>query len=411
MTAMITWIRNQWFKPLIPFTALGAAYNGFTGVFNPFVTLWLKDSGLDLAAISILLALQPISRLFAPYFWGLASDKSGARVAVIRIAAFSSFLFSFGLWVGNLWFPVLALTFLLFFSTTTVIIPLNEAAMAHWLSLGKGFDFRGFGRSRLVSSIAFLVAVCVAGHQFSLVGTTQFPYVVTTMLLLMVCVTFAIPVQTASKEHEVESPNIAAILKQSRVRLFLFSTFFHLLSLTGFNIYLSLYLDSLGYDKTFIGITWAASIVMEVFWFFNQGKLFGRLNVSAWLLICSVAAFFRLGLTATFGGLWPVLLVAQALHAITYAAHHSACTALLNEFFPGRARARGQALYTVVAFGFAGVLGIASSGWLGTRFGLTSVFYLGMGASMCAALLSVLQLRTWLHQARSCDPDPKKLPS
>ena len=58
-----------------------------------------------------------------------------------------------------------------------------------------------------------------------------------------------------------------------------------------------------------------------------------------------------------------MLFFAQTLHAISFAAHHSVCIALISHYFPGRLRGRGQALYTVIGYGFPGVLG-GVAGWL-----------------------------------------------
>ena len=81
----------------------------------------------------------------------------------------------------------------------------------------------------------------------------------------------------------------------------------------------------------------------------------------------------RMGMTAQWADVLWVLLVAQALHALTFAAHHTVCVAVLSDYFPGRLRGRGQALYTVIAYGFPGVLGGLAGGFLGDSLGLQSV--------------------------------------
>jgi PPP family 3-phenylpropionic acid transporter len=78
------------------------------------------------------------------------------------------------------------------------------------------------------------------------------------------------------------------------------------------------------------------------------------------------------------------LVVAQALHAITFATHHSVCIALLTEHFPGRLRGRGQALYTVIGYGFTGVLGSLGGGWISDNYGLHHVFTASIAVSFIA---------------------------
>jgi len=77
-----------------------------------------------------------------------------------------------------------------------------------------------------------------------------------------------------------------------------------------------------------------------------------------------------------------VLVLAQALHAITFAAHHSACIALVHRLFPGRLRGRGQALYTTLGYGLSGVIGGVGGGWLSSRWGFAAVFWAGAAAAL-----------------------------
>jgi PPP family 3-phenylpropionic acid transporter len=50
------------------------------------------------------------------------------------------------------------------------------------------------------------------------------------------------------------------------------------------------------------------------------------------------------------------------------------CIALISHHFPGRLRGRGQALYTVIAYGFPGVFGALLGGLISEHWGLQCVF-------------------------------------
>jgi len=78
------------------------------------------------------------------------------------------------------------------------------------------------------------------------------------------------------------------------------------------------------------------------------------------------------------------------MHAITFAAHHTVCIALILHHFPGRLRGRGQALYTVIGYGLPGVIGGLGGGVLSSAFGLASVFWF---AAVCALVATVCALR------------------
>jgi PPP family 3-phenylpropionic acid transporter len=149
-------------------------------------------------------------------------------------------------------------------------------------------------------------------------------------------------------------------------------------------VFFSLYLDSLGYSKTMIGVLWAMSVAVEVVWFFTQSRWLPRLPLTGWLVACSAVMLLRMSMTAAWADVLWVLLLAQTLHAITFATHHTVCIALISQHFPGRLRGRGQALYTVVAYGFPGVLGALLGGLLSERWGLQSVFVASIFTSILA---------------------------
>jgi PPP family 3-phenylpropionic acid transporter len=170
-------------------------------------------------------------------------------------------------------------------------------------------------------------------------------------------------------------------------------------------VFFSLYLDSLGYSKTMIGVLWAVSVAVEIVWFFTQSRWLPRLPLTAWLVACSAAMVLRMTLTTVWADVLWVLLLAQAIHALTFAAHHTACIALLSHHFPGRLRGRGQALYTVIAYGFPGVLGGLLGGVLSERWGLQSVFAISVLTSLVATA-SAYKVWRLQHPAKAQDALP-----
>ena len=52
-----------------------------------------------------------------------------------------------------------------------------------------------------------------------------------------------------------------------------------------------------------------------------------------------------------------LLVIAQVLHAATFAAHHSASIITLQRWFGGRLQARGQGLYVSISYGLGGSFG------------------------------------------------------
>jgi PPP family 3-phenylpropionic acid transporter len=370
-------------RHLVSFAALSASYFAHIGFFNPYLSLWLKDLGFGILAISLLTVVQSATRLVAPYGWGWLSDHTGERVKLLRFGALAALLASLGLWVeGGFWW--LAAVLGLMFLNTSSMMPMSEAAMAHLVSSGGAFDAKRYGRVRLWGSLGFLVTVFAAGAWFEHFGMGHFPAWTVLSLLAVVASSWMLPdLKEALPEHEKKQA-VWPVLQKRPVQWFFASLFFHVLAHMGIYIFFSLYLDALGYSKTVIGLLWAVSVLVEIAWFFTQSRWLPRLSLTAWLVLCAALTVLRMGLTASSAAVWPLLLLAQMLHAMTFATHHTVCIALISHHFPGSLRGRGQALYTVLGYGFPGVLGGLLGGLLSARFGLVSVFWASLASSVLA---------------------------
>ena len=380
-------------RQLAPFAALSASYFAHIGFFNPYLPLWLQELGLSILAISVLVSVQAATRLFAPYGWGWLSDRTGERIQLMRYSACAALLASTGLWWDggvNWLFGVL----LLMFMHTSAMMPMSEAAMAHLVTQDGVFNARRYGRIRLWGSVGFLVTVMVAGVFFERAGMHHFPaWTVATMLAVTVSV-FCLPdLKEAIPAHALRV-NVMPVLRQRAVQWFFASVFLHVLSHIGISVFFSLYLDSRGYSKTMIGLLWALSVMVEIGWFFTQSRWLPHMSLPAWLVLCSAAMVLRMGLTASSAQVLVLLLLAQVLHALTFATHHTVCIALLSQHFSGRLRGRGQALYTVIGYGFPGVIGGLAGGMLSTHYGLSSVYWASM---VISALAVACALGAWRH--------------
>ncbi|MDD2546238.1 MAG: MFS transporter [Burkholderiaceae bacterium] len=395
-----------WRRPLVPFAALSASYFAHIGFFNPYLPLWLKSMGLPLFTISLLMAVQSATRMFAPYAWGVLSDRTGERVRLLRLCAIVALLASFGLWwkAGVVW---LTLVLLLMFTHTSAMMPMSEAAMAHLVSQGGSFDVRKYGRVRLWGSLGFLLTVLWAGAWFERFGMGSFPLWTQLTLAVVVLSSWLLPhlresAGDAAAAHHVP---VLPVLRQPAVQWFFAAAFFHVLSHIAVYVFFSLFLDGQGYSKSTIGLLWALSVVVEIAWFLTQGRWLPRWPLPLWLGVCAAAMVVRMGLTAVGSAWLACLLLAQMLHALTFAAHHTVCIALLSQYFPGRLRGRGQALYSVLAYGVPGVLGGLLGGAIGARWGLDVVYGLAT-LSSGAACACVWKLWRCAPSAGSVPPEP-----
>lgn len=371
--------------PWAAFAAISFTYFAAIGFFTTYAPLWFKALGYSALAIGGISSLQSWTRVFVPYAWGWLADHTGRRVRLLRVASLCTLVFGSLLLPAHQWGWLPLCVFLLFLCNGGVV-PLSESALARFLQTDSGMDTGRYGRIRVWGSIGFILSVTLAGFLLEAVGIQAFPFVVVGMLVLLCVATARLPSRVdAVTEAPQPTVSVVSLLRQPRVAWFFATIFFTVLGHTGLYTFLSLYLDDLGYGNSVVGLIWAVSVAAEIAFFWVGARWAGDISPVRWLLWAAGLAVLRFGAIASFGDVLWVLVGAQLLHAVTFAAQHAACTAQLGVFFPGRLRGRGQALYAVLGYGLSGVLGGIGGGLLTEHFGFAAVFW----AATVSALLAV----------------------
>jgi PPP family 3-phenylpropionic acid transporter len=370
---------------VLPFAAVSFAYFAFAGLFGTYAPLWYQSLGYGTLAIGALVSLQSSTRLFAPYAWGWSADHTGRREALLRLTSGGALAASIGFFFTPSygWVALVLVTLSLF---TAGVIPISEAALAHHVSSEGRLDVARYGRVRLWGSVGFIGAVTASGFILQEAGVGNFPILCAGVLALLFFGALRLPTTREPVHDEVVAQGALTLLREPVVAWFFAGIFLTVLAHTSLYAFYSLYLASLGYGKGAIGLLWSVGVVAEVGWFLLQGRWIHRLPMHGWLTLAALASALRFAAIAAFAGSAAVLVAAQLLHALTFAAQHSACIAVITRHFPGRLRGRGQALYTVIGYGSSGVLGGVAGGALSQRLGFAAVFWAATGISLVAAL-------------------------
>lgn len=365
------------------FSAVWFCYFAAIGLYNPYAPLWFKELGYSTLAIGAIASAQSWTRVVAPYAWGWMGDRTGRRSRGVRWAAGLSVMAALGLWLGPAAAAVPVFAVLLFLANGGVV-PLSEAALSQQLQRGGLLDFARYGRVRLWGSLGFVASVAFFGVFLERLGITLFPLAVVATFALLWMASFRLPDAPVAVTEGETAASVLTVLRRPAVAWFFAGVALTVLAHTALYAFLSLYLDEQGHGKGVVGLAWAVAVGVEVAFFWAQGRIFAWLPPIGWLQLAAVATALRFALTAAFGGTLAVLLAAQLLHGLTFAAQHAACIAMVHRFFPGRLRGRGQALYSVLGYGLPGVLGGVGGGWLGSRFGFSAVFWAAAGVAIVA---------------------------
>jgi MFS transporter, PPP family, 3-phenylpropionic acid transporter len=146
---------------------------------------------------------------------------------------------------------------------------------------------------------------------------------------------------------------------------------------------------ALGYSPQTIGWLWAEGVVAEIALFAAGARLLARLGPARLLVLAGGAGAVRWGLMA---GEIPLalLIVAQAMHALTFGAAHLGAMHFMARALPAEWSATGQSLYAATVSGIGFGLVMAFSGKLYGAFGtgayLVMAAIAGLGAVAGIAL-------------------------
>jgi PPP family 3-phenylpropionic acid transporter len=363
-----------------------AGYFAAAGVLAPYFPLYLEGRGLSAAQIGFVVALAQGMRVIGPTTWGWLADHTARRVAILRLTAVMSLLAFLPILLPGGFGLVFAVMFG-YHLFLTGQVPMAEAIAAMQLRDDSHAAAR-YGRLRAWGSIGFIALVLGTGPLLDRVGVQLTPYLVIALLVLTAATTLLVrdgPAPGAGHDRV----SVRARLREPRVRWFFASVLLMIFAHSAMYAYLSLYLAQLGYSKTAIGVFWVLGVAVEIAVFYVQGRLFRRFDLLVLVEASLLLAAVRFFLIAEFAAIVALLVVAQVLHAATFGVHHSASVMTIQRWFPGRAAARGQALYISIGYGVGGTAGSLVAAWLWSFAGPAEAFL----SSTLAALLGWLAVR------------------
>ena len=372
------------------FSAFLFTYYAYAGTFSTYASLYFAANGLSVPQIGILVSLVPVMRIFGPNLWGWVADHTQQRARVLRLTAFGAFVSFCFIFVADSfahYFVVLLLVNLF----TSAQSPLSEALM---LSEMRG-DLSNYGKIRLWGSLGFILAVMGGGYMLDWFGVDALLWLSAALLLLVVWAALRIrDVPHPLAEHD--APGLWSVLRLPEVGAFYLSAALMVAAHMAIYAFYSLYLERAGYSKPLIGAMWAVGVMVEVGFFYFQSRFFARFGARPIMLFAFGLTVVRFLITGAAPGLVWLMVLAQLMHAVTFAAHHSACVVTMQRWFAGPLQASGQALYMSVAYGIGGTAGGLLMTFCWDRLGPQEMFYV---AASLAAAGGAAALWSFRHQA------------
>jgi PPP family 3-phenylpropionic acid transporter len=359
-------------------------YFATLGVLLPYWGLYLLALGFEPARIGELLAIMQITKLVAPNLWGWLGDRTGQRMRIVRWACLATALSFAGVYAAGGSYVWLALVTVWFSFFWNAALPQFEAVTLNHL----GEHIHYYSRVRLWGSVGFIGAAVGMGPVVGAWGVATVPAVLLGLFSLLWLNSLLAP-ESGSAPDVHPAPPIGQVLRRPAVIAFFAACFLNQAAHAPYYGFFSLYLETVGYSREFIGLMWGLGVAVEVGIFIFMHRLLPRFGPRQLLLAALAIAALRWQLIGHFAADLPVLLFAQTLHAFTFGVFHAASIHLIQQFFPGSLQGRGQALYSSLSFGAGNAVGSLAAGYLWQGLGPVVMF------DLAAALAVLGWLAAW----------------
>jgi PPP family 3-phenylpropionic acid transporter len=368
-------------------------YFALYGAWIPFWPLYLKELGYGAAAIGVLAGILQGTKIIAPHLWGWLADRGAlnrdsSRIRIVRSGAVAATLVFAFIFVRNDFIALAAIIAGYSFFWNAVLSQFEVVTLAHLRNA-----YQRYSRIRLWGSIGFTASVAGLGFVFEWAPLGWLPAI---LLLLLAGIAFSsFLVSEPARVDPIEGAvtgSLRAVLRQPLVLAFLASCFLMQLGHGPYYTFFSVYLENNAYSRGQTGLLWSVGVVAEVVLFMNMHRLYNRYTLRFILLASLGLAALRWLVIAFCVDSLPMLLIAQCLHAATFASYHAVAIELVRRLFAGGLEGRGMALYSGVCWGGGAALGAVGSGLLWSiSEPLTFV------AAAVASLLAWAIAWVWIH--------------
>jgi PPP family 3-phenylpropionic acid transporter len=353
-------------------------YFAFFGAWLPYWPLYLQQLGYSAASIGALAAVLQGTKVIAPNIWGWLADRTQRRLRIIRYGAFAAIVIFSGIFWRQDFFWLLAVVTGFAFFWNAAHAQFEVITLDHL-----GANYRFYSRIRLWGSVGFIGAVVGLGFVFDHISVSWLPWLLIVMLggIWIASLIVSEPRSAPEKVVARERGSFLAIMRRPPVIAFFVTCFLMQAAHGGYYTFFSVWLERNGYSRAATGLLWSLGVVAEIVLFWVMHHLLQRFSLRQVMLASLAFTALRWLLIAYAVTNLPLLLLAQIMHAASFASYHACAVELVRRFFKGGHEGQGMAMYSGLAWGLGGAAGALVSGLLWTvsptgTFAMASLFAL-----------------------------------
>lgn len=368
-------------------------YYAALGAFTPYIGRWADALGHGGYVVGAILGLWYGSRILAPSAWtALIARSPRPGWWLVAGAAATALLFALFTQVRSA--PALLLVMVAFGLAYNAIIPQFEAMTLAAL----GERRAEYGHLRVWGSVGFLLVAASYGALMDRWGDQVFPWLALPLFaaLLGAAWLHRHDRQAGAAAPGIPRPPATPAWKRRGVPRFLAVALLMQLGFGPFYVFYTLHLQRQGHDGLTIGWLWGLGVLVEIALFWQAPRLMARFGAIRLLSFCLAITVLRWLLVAGFAASLPLMALAQATHAFSFAIFHACCMQRIGELFPAQELATGQSLLYGLGSGIGGVLGA----------GLAAVLWEWRGGSAAFAGGAIVTALAWLLHGLRTRPAP-----
>ncbi len=372
------------------------------GALLPFISMILRDRGLDFRQISVVFLAASSTLLVFPFLWGMLADRYlplnrlfallnvGACVALTALLVQRSY-------VGPL------LSFMLFFACFTPTLTLVNALSFHFLH-----DPRTqFGMVRAWGSLGWIIPSLPIYLWFALAEKAGFDFVVLLAMgfaLAMAALALFLPHAPPGAGRRTGNGQLAYWPAMKRLMnnvnyLTILASLFLMAGSHSILLYYSPpFLEDLGVARAWIGPIQSIGVALEIVLFQWQPLFFGRWDYQATISVGCLALFLRHLLFSFCANKW-LLSASYLLAGVVIVFYNIGISVLVNSLATREVRATAQSMLVFFGSGTGPMFANWAAGRVAKAAGndLRPVFLLAASLAGLAGLLILARGRKLDH--------------
>jgi len=352
-------------------------YFASLGAFIPYWSVYLQSLGFSPVEIGQLMAILMATKIVSPNIWGWIADHTGKRMVIVRFGCLAALIVFCGVFIqqGYWWLAAVMIGYSFFWNAA---LPQFEAVTFTYL----GDRSEKYSGIRVWGSIGFVFSVSLVGLALDFYDVQLLPYI-SVFLLLAIWVASLIVKERDTTQLQISHESLRNILLRPHVIALFVSCMLMQASHGPYYTFYTIYMESHGYARGWVGQLWSLGVIAEVIVFLVMFKLVTRFGLRFLLLASLALASLRWILTGMFVESTAVMIFAQTLHAASFGVYHAAAIQLIHKNFKGKHQGKGQALYSSMSFGVGGALGSLYSGFTWSSLGPEATYYVAALISLC----------------------------